>query len=325
VAGPRLTEYEGMRRAIILVGGVTVSSLLAASTSVYAAAQPKVVVTIKPLHALVAKVMSGAGTPELLVKGEASPHTFSLRPSEIRALSGADLFFRASETIEPFTAKIVTALPGSVEIVTLQDAPGVKLLAQRTGITFERHAAHGHGSHAHSHKARAIDGHAWLDPRNAKSMVARIAQVLVAKYPEHASRFESNADNLRTTLDALASDLGRELEPVAGRPYVVFHDALQYLERRYDLNVVGSISVSPEVPPSGKRLAELRRKIVSLEAVCVFAEPGFDRRLVANLIEGTNARTGTLDPEGIRLQPGPDLYPTLMRRLAADIKSCLAP
>ena len=89
-------------------------------------------------------------------------------------------------------------------------------------------------------------------------------------------------------------------------------------------NAVGSISINPEVPPSGKRLSELRRKIMSLVAVCVFAEPAFDTRLVDNLVEGTSARIGTLDPEGARLEPGPDLYPALMRRLAADLKSCLA-
>ena len=116
-----------------------------------------------------------------------------------------------------------------------------------------------------------------------------------------------------------------ELGPLTDKPYIVFHDALQYLERRYGLNVVGSITINPEVPPSGKRLRELRRKILSLGAVCVFVEPAVDTRLVDNLIEGTSARTATLDPEGGRLEPGPDLYVTLMRRLAADLRGCLVP
>ena len=88
---------------------------------------------------------------------------------------------------------------------------------------------------------------------------------------------------------------------------------------------MGSISINPEVPPSAKRLTELRRKIQSLSAVCVFAEPAFDRRLVDNLIEGTSARTGMLDAEGGSLDPGPDLYFTLMRKLASALKGCLAP
>ena len=295
-----------------------------------AAAEPKVVVTIKPLHALVAQVMTGVGVPELLVKGSASPHTYALRPSETRALQHADLFVRMSETVEPFTARIVKSLPDSVEVVTLQEAPRLKLLSRRSHATFERnnHAKAGNGEHGHSHtpgQSDAVDGHAWLDPDNAIAMVDRIEQALSAKNPANAAAFKVNANTLRAKLEALAAELDRDLKPIANLPYIVFHDAYQYLESRYGLNVVGSISISPEVPASGKRLTELRRKIDELGAVCVFAEPQFDTRLVDNLIEGTAARSGTLDPEGGRLEPGPDLYFALMRQLAGDLKSCLSP
>lgn len=320
-----------MRRAgslTIPAAGSVLALTLAVSAA--AAAEPKVVVTIKPLHALVAQVMSGVGSPELLVKGAASPHTFSMRPSDARALNTADLVFRMSETVEPFTAKAVKSLPKRVEVVTLQDAPGMRLLALRTGATFERHVDAKEKGHGHSHddapqKGEAVDGHAWLDPDNAKVMVDRIEQALAAKYPASAAAFKANAEAVKTKLDALAAELERGLKPVADRPYIVFHDSIQYLERRYGLNVVGSISINPEVPPSAKRLTELRRKIMSLEAMCVFAEPAFARRLVDNLIEGTAARTAMIDPEGASLDPGPDLYFTLMRKLAVALRDCLGP
>jgi zinc transport system substrate-binding protein len=319
-----------MRRADAWVrlaaGGLLALWAIGATPSV--AAEPKVVVTIKPLHALVAQVMAGVGSPLLLVKGLSSPHTYALRPSEVRALNAADLFVRMSETVEPFTARLVRSLPTSVEVVTLQEAPRVKLLSRRLHATFEDHTVDGAKDHGHSHApgaTDAVDGHAWLDPDNAVAMVERIEQALSAKDPAHAAIYKANADALRSKLEALAAELGRYLAPIASRPYIVFHDATQYLEHRYRLNVVGSISVSPEVPASGKRLTELRRKIDQLGAVCVFAEPQFDARLVDNLIEGTTARSGTLDPEGGRLEPGPELYFALMRQLASDLKGCLAP
>ena len=316
-----------MRRASGLAI-MAISSLLALAAGA-AAADPKVVVTIKPLHALVGEVMSGVGSPELLVKGAASTHTYALRPSEALLLNHADLFFRMSETVEPFTVKIVMSLPKRVEVVTLQEAPGMALLTQRTGATFERRLDGKANNHGHNHRSHqkgdVVDGHAWLDPDNAKAMVARIEQALEAMYPANAAAFKANAAALRAKLDALAAELDGALVPIAAKPYVVFHDAFQYFERRYGLNVVGSISINPEVPPSAKRLTELRRKIRSPGAVRVFAEPQFDTRLVDNLIEGTAARTGTLDPEGGSLDPGPDLYFTLMRRLAAALKTCLTP
>jgi len=290
-----------------------------------ASAAPKVVVTIKPLYALVTQVMAGVGRPQMLVKGAASPHLYALKPSDLAALSGADIVFRASAATEPFSIRLSQALPRQVELVTLQEAPGVALLERRTGVAFDEAADDGR-RHAHgAGKAKAFDGHIWLDPDNAKAMVDRIEQALSGKDPSNADIFKSNATVLKRRLDALRAELQGALEPLAGKPYVVAHDAFQYLERRYGLNVVGAISISPEVAPSAKRLSELRQKILSLGAICVFAEPQVDKRLIDNLTEGTLARTGTLDPEGYALPPEPDLYFSLMRKLAEDLRACLLP
>jgi len=287
-----------------------------------AAADLNVVVTIKPLHALVSQVMAGAGTPRLLVAGASSAHTYALKPSDAAKLNQADIFFRMSETMEPFTAKVAKSLPRRVDVVTLQETPALKLLPRRTGATFEE--SDHHDGHGHKHTHGAIDGHAWLDPINAKLMADRIAQVLGAKEPANTALFRANAEQLKAKLDSLNAEVARELAPVASKPYVVFHDALQYFERRYSLKVVGSIAMSPEVPPSAKRLSTLRKRVAALGAVCVFAEPQFDTRLVDNLIEGTRARTGMIDPEGSKIEPGPDLYFKLLRNLASDLKACLA-
>jgi zinc transport system substrate-binding protein len=293
-------------------------------------AAPSVVVTIKPLHALVAQVMLGVGSPMLLVNGLASPHTYALRPSDARALNSADIFVRMSESVEPFTVRIVRSLPKTVEVVTLQEAPRLRSLNRRSEPTFEHHA-HGAGEkgghrHGRAHEpSSAVDGHAWLDPDNAIAMVDHIAESLIAKDPANASNFRANVDALRRRLELLGTELERDLKPIANRPYIVFHDATQYLERRYGLNAVGSISVNPEVPASAKRIGQLRRRIAELGAVCIFAEPQFNGRIVETLIEGTRARSGTLDPEGGQLEPGPELYFTLMRQLAGDLRSCLLP
>lgn len=316
----RMHRKRGRAIAALLVGSLATWAAISP-----AAADVNVVVTIKPLHALVSQVMAGAGTPELLVQGAASAHTYALKPSDASRLNQADVFFRMSDAMEPFTAKIAKSLPKRVQVITLQSTPGLNLYKQRAGATFEDDDdGHAHG-HSHGHKHAATDGHAWLDPINAKMMADRIAQVLSAKEPAKAELFNANAAALKAKLDGLSAELDRELAPLAGKPYIVFHDALQYFERRYKLRVVGSIAMSPEVPPSAKRLTTLRKKIASLGAVCVFAEPQFDTRLVDNLVEGTRARTGTIDPEGSRIEPGPDLYFTLLHNLAKDLKSCLTP
>ena len=282
-----------------------------------------VVVTIKPIHSLVARVMEGVAEPTLLVEGSSSPHSFSLKPSHFRAIGKAGVFIRVSERLEPFTGKIVRSLPDSVRLVTLADAPGIKLRNQRTTGTFDPHEHH-HDALAPDEGA-GRDSHIWLDPDNAKAIGIYVGDVLGERYPQHAARFKANAARLGADIDALTAELEAVTAPLRDRPFVVFHDAYQYFDDRFDLDAVGSITVSPDVQPSAKRLSELRQKIRSLQAVCVFAEPLFQPRLVAALTEGTDARAGTLDPEGMSLSPGPQLYFTLMRNLAANLKGCLAP
>lgn len=326
----------------IALGASAVLALAAASP---AKADLEVAVTIKPIHALVAQVMEGVGTPTLLIKGSASPHTYALRPSEARALNHADVVFRVSETVEPFTRKLVAALPSSVRIVTLAEAPGIELLDVRTNGSFERHEHahdesvthshdhesheddHGH-SHDHDHDApgssASRDGHVWLDPENARKMVAEIARILSEAAPEKAEAFSANAARADEALARLESEIAQDLAPVKDQPFVVFHDAFQYFERRFGLAAVGSITVSPEAQPSAMRLTEIRRKLAPLKASCVFGEPQFQPKLVAAVTEGTSARAGTLDPEGTLIEPGPDAYAALLRNLAANMTACLA-
>lgn len=280
-----------------------------------------VVATIKPIHSLVAQVMGDVGEPRLLVGGAASPHTYSLKPSDARALHAAKVVFRVSEEIEPFTRKIVASLPKSVTVVTLANSPGLKLLDKRQGDTFEVHD-HGHGHDDHDH-GPVRDGHVWLDPQNAVAMVGEIARALSEAAPEHATVFKANAEKTIAGIDGLAKEIEAALAPIKGKSFVVFHDAYQYFEARFGLTAAGAITVSPEVQPSAKRLSEIRGKIKTLGVACVFAEPQFKTKLVATVIEGTGAKAGTLDPEGASVDAGDGAYAALLRNLAQGLTSCL--
>jgi zinc transport system substrate-binding protein len=116
-----------------------------------------------------------------------------------------------------------------------------------------------------------------------------------------------------------------ELKPVAGRPYIVFHDAYQYLERRYGLANVGAVTINPEVPPSAKRLSQIRTRLATSGIVCVFGEPQFPPRAIETIIESTTVRRGTLDPLGAALGSGPSHYFEVLEGLARDLTACLAP
>jgi zinc transport system substrate-binding protein len=301
-------------------------ALLLALLPALAQAQPRVVASIPPVHSLVAGVMEGAGAPSLLVPATASAHTYALRPSEARLLSEANLVFWIGPVYETFLEKPVASLVAQARIVQLADAPGITLLAARTGGAWEgdSHDDRDHG-HAHGAKGKAeADGHLFLDPANAKAMVAAIADALTAADAANAARYRANAAAVAARLDALDGELRNVLAPVRERPFILFHDFLQYLEKRYSLNAVGAITVSPERQPGAQRLQRLRRKINQLNAVCVFAEPQFEPTLMQTVVERTKAKTGVLDYLGASVTPGPDAYFQTMRGLGRSLTGCLS-
>ncbi|HBX26019.1 MAG TPA: zinc ABC transporter substrate-binding protein, partial [Gammaproteobacteria bacterium] len=101
-------------------------------------------------------------------------------------------------------------------------------------------------------------------------------------------------------------------------------DAYQYFENRFGVKAIGTVTVSPDVMPGAKRLAELREKVKGSNATCIFSEPQFEPKLINAITEGTSARTGVLDPLGAELKPGTDLYPALIRQMAKALKDCLS-
>jgi zinc transport system substrate-binding protein len=299
-------------------------ALLGAAVPASAWSGPQVVASIPPVHSLVAGVMDGVGTPGLLVDAAASPHTYSLRPSEARLLQQAELVFWIGPAYETFLEKPLEALAANATIVRLIDTPGVKTLPARAGGAWEGHSRDAH-DHARSHdaKGRAPDGHLFLDPENAKAMVRSAVEALAAADAANAARYRSNGAAVLARLDGLDAELRAALAPLRDKPFIVFHDAYQYFEARYGLNAVGSITVSPERPPGARRLQRLRRKIGELKAVCVFTEPQFEPTLVQTVIERTQAKTGVLDYMGVANPPGRDSYFEMMRGMARALATCL--
>jgi zinc transport system substrate-binding protein len=315
-----------------------VPALLLASAALFAgstaqAAAPDVVVSIKPIHCLVAAIMQGVGQPTLIVEGAASPHTFNMKPSNAAALQKADLVFWIGHGMEAFLEKPLQTVPSTTRIVTLEDAPGLHKLKFREGGVFEPEADDDDGHDADAaeavhddgdHDLQGYDTHLWLDPMNAKAFAQEIERRLVEADPADAQHYHKNTIDLINKLDALDAELKTSLEPVRHKPFIVFHDAYQYFEHRYHVTVAGSITVSPETMPGAERIAEIHKKVAELGATCVFAEPQFEPKLLKVVTEGTKAHSGVLDPEAGALSPSPDLYFTLMRGLATSLKDCLA-
>jgi zinc transport system substrate-binding protein len=177
----------------------------------------------------------------------------------------------------------------------------------------------------HAHEHTGLDPHVWLDPLRAQTMVAAIAETLAGLDAENAARYRANAETASAELTALNEEVAARLAPVAGKPFITFHDGYSYFVERYGLNQVGQVAVHPERMPGAASVRELRETIAAEGVSCAFAEPQYDAGAIQALAGDAALKVGALDATGAGLEPGPSLYAALIRQNAAAVEACLLP
>ena len=324
-------------------------------------ADVKVVTSIKPIHSLAAYVMDGVGKPNVIVDGYNSPHGFSLKPSHAKMIENADLIIWVGEDLEAFLEKPLDSIAKKATKVELMDLKGIKKLKFREKNIFEGHDDHGHkeddhddhakkedghddhakkedghddhdhdkdehkedGHDDHGHEGHAhgeFDPHIWLDPLNAKKILKEMAKHLIENDQANESIYKENLKKANKDLDKLVKQVKSELNK--DFKSIVFHDAYQYFEKRFKVNVLGAFTVNTDVLPGAEQLSEIREIIEHEKVTCVFSEPQFNPDIINAVAKDTNIKTGVLDPLGATLNPGKGLYFDLISNMAKSFKGC---
>ena len=300
-------------------------------------AEVKVVTSIKPLHSLASYLMDGVAKPDLIVDGYASPHGFAMKPSHAKMLQNADLIFWVGEDLESFLEKPLESIAKKAEKIELMGIKGLNVLKFRERNIFDEHDDHddhddhdGHGKkkkddhdghddhegHAHGE----FDPHIWLDPINAKVILNEMVEHLIENDPKNEAKYKSNLDKALKDIDKLTIDVMTELSSSVSS--IVFHDAYQYFEKRFNVNILGAFTVNTDVMPGAEQLAEIREIIEHDKVACVFSEPQFNPDIIKAVAKDMNIKTGIVDPLGATLNPGKDLYFDLIKNMSASFKGC---
>ncbi len=296
-------------------------------------AEISVVTSIKPLHSLTSYIMEGVGEPELIIDGVASPHNFQIKPSHAKMLQNADLVIWIGEDLESFLPTALKSIPKDAVVFELLDQSGLKKLKFREKNIFEGHDDHGHDEHAkkeddhddhghddHGHGHGSFDPHIWLDPANAKVIVKKITNQLSKIDKDNASTYKANSKKVIKDLDGLIKEVKNEINKDAS--FVVFHDAYQYFEKRFGLNVIGALTVNPDVMPGAEQLSEIREVIEHEKAKCIFSEPPFNPNIINSIASDTGVKTGVLDPLGANIDKGKNMYFDLIKDMSNSLKDC---
>ena len=332
-----------------------ITLLFISNTAVFASETKGVITTIQPINALVNAVIGNTGGSTLLIPSEVSPHEFKLKPSDVKKLQDGNIIFYISNHLESSITKVFKNLPKNIKIVNLMEETGINHLAIRDNEAWERHDHHDdhdkhakkdddhddhdkhakkdddhddHDKHAkkdddHDDHEKEDDVHIWLDPDNAIKIIQKVNKELSLLFPENSQIYNKNATNIINKITELKSELKEELLSIKDKPYIVFHDAYQYFEKVFGLNAVGSIALEDDVATSPKQISYIRNKIIKSNVSCVFQEPQFDSKLVKTVVEGTDAKIGTLDPLGVDIANKKDFYLQLLRNMSKSLKECL--
>ena len=313
----------------------TLIGLLAFST--ISKADLKVVTSIKPIHSLASYIMDGVGSPGLIVDGYNSPHSFQLKPSHAKMLEQADIIFWIGEDLENFLEKPLATIAKKAEKIELLEIKGIKKLKFRERNIFEEHEGHDdHGHDAkkeehddHGHDAKKeehddhddhghgeYDPHIWLDPINAKVILNEITEHLIENDSKNAATYKSNLAKAKSEIDKLIIDVITETN--TDLSYVVFHDAYQYYENRFNVNILGAMTVNPDVMPGAEQIHEIHEVIEHDNVSCILSEPQFNPDIIKSIAKDTSVKTGVLDPLGANLKPGKDLYFDLIRNMSSS-------
>ena len=316
-------------------------------------AEIKVVATIKPIHSLASYLMDGVGKPDLIVDGYASPHGFALKPSHAKMIQNADIIFWVGEDIESFLEKPLKTIAKKAEKIELMEIKGLTKLKFRERNIFEGHDDHGHkeddhddhakkeddhddhddhghddehkedGHDEHGHEGHAhgeYDPHIWLDPMNAKVILSEMTEHLIENDQKNEVKYKANLKKAHKDLDKLTKKVKSELNK--DFKSIVFHDAYQYFEERFGINVLGAFTVNTDVMPGAEQLAEIREIIKHDKVSCIFSEPQFNPDIMKAVAKDTNVATGVIDPLGATLNPSKDLYFDLIGNMSKAFKGC---
>lgn len=302
------------------------TALLAVSLPVRAI---EVLTTIKPLGFIAAAITDGVSEPKVLLPTGASPHDFSLRPSDIRNINSAGLVVWVGPELEGFMAKPLANHPHALTLTQVEGMPLFNYATQDSHGSHDHddhdHAAHEHGDHDEGHEGHhheGVDPHIWLGPTQAKVIAKAIASELGKLDPANQARYDANLAAFDTKVDAKDKVIAGQMKAVNEKGYFVFHEAYGYWERHYGMSSKGHFTVSPERRPGAKTLVDIRKALEEQQASCIYAEPQFSPAVIESVARNTGAKVLLLDEVGEQVPLGPDGYPQFMQQLADAFAQC---
>jgi zinc transport system substrate-binding protein len=221
----------------------------------------KVATSFLPVYCFTVNIAGDLADVDNLLPPGATPHDFQMSPSERRSLGQAGLVIINGLGAEPWLKRFTTDM---------------KVVVASAGLSNE------------------TDPHIWLDPVLAAHAVTNILAALQAADPANAPAYAANAKAFIAKLHELDRDFREGLAPAKGAAIITYHDAFSHLTRRYGLRIAAVFEETPEVSPSARHLAKLRRIIQEQGVKVIFTDAEHPQKRAEQLAQDSGIRIAAL-------------------------------
>lgn len=291
------------------------------SQGIYAEQQKmKILVSIEPIALIVRDLVGERADVQALITGAASPHHYSLAPSQLQQLNEADLIIWIDPHFEFFMAKMIAQLtPNKTRVMQL---------SVLDGITWPKKHSDGGAEHGEDKKSKYQDHehdgdhdfHLWLNPENVKVIAKNIQHVLNETPLVNMQQIRIDTDAYVVSLDALTAELTLLFDHVEYKKYAAFHDAYGHFTEAFNLTQVDFVAQVPDEQISGKRLLSLKSSFK--DATCLIADTleVAEAHKMSRLLKLPVVQVDVLAVESNQKPFG---YRDYLRNMAVNFSTCL--
>ncbi|HLV76807.1 MAG TPA: zinc ABC transporter substrate-binding protein [Marinobacter sp.] len=284
---------------------------LAAALSTIPVFAAEVVTSIKPLELLVKAVAGDQVQVTTLVPVGASPHNYTMKPSQRRALEQADRIFWVGPEMETFLGRLLGSEEFEGRVTAFTD----------TGEASHHHHAHHHGHH-HDH-GDGNDPHIWTDPALALGMARDIHARLITLEELDRQQLDSNLVRFEQGLARTDQQIRRQLATLHGSSLFAYHSAFERFANHYGLSLEGVLTLNPELTPGARHVAEVQHQLHQASQPCLLTEPQFNRQWWQSITEGLDITFSTWDPLATEIASTGDGYLRFLQSVADAALACL--
>lgn len=319
-----------MRQRSTLAAAISASALFALPSVTTAT---EVVTSIKPLELLVHAIAADDVHTSTIVPAGSSPHTYTMKPSQRRALENADVIFWVGPDMESFLTRLLSGNEFAARSVSLM--PGEHGAEESTeGDEHEDHDDHGeadhheeeHAEHSHAHGHDHGDGedpHIWTDPEMAIEMAERIRDALAELEGADTERLDSNLARFTAQVTETEAAIRAELAPVHDISLFAYHDAFTRFAEHYGLELADVLTLNPELSPGARHIAEVQKKLNDATHPCLLTEPQFNRQWWTSITRGLDVSFSTWDPLATDIEVSATGYLEFQHSIADAVLACL--